>query len=85
MLKVKMDTDQLSIDELKNISKALRGGCARCIEEGVAESLRHPDVVTDFLNGLADAIDGARIAREKKERDVALGVDPVSGEWSAGA
>jgi hypothetical protein len=85
MLKVKMDTDRLSIDELKNISKALRGGCAQCIEEGVAEALRHPDEVNHFLYALADAIDGERIRREKKERDVALGVDPTSGEWEAGA
>ncbi len=84
-MKVKMDTDRLSIDELRNISKALRGGCAQCIENGVAEALRHPDEVGRFLTALADAIDGARLAREKKERDVALGVDPVSGEWGAGA
>ncbi len=85
MLKVKMDTDQLSIDELKNISEALRTGCADCIEKGVAEALRHPEVVNHFLHSLADAIDGERIRREKKERDVALGVDPTSGEWEAGA
>jgi len=85
MLKVKMDTDRLSIEELTNISQVLRRGCARCIEEGVAEAFRHPDEVERFLNGLADAIDGARLAREKRERDTALGVDPVSGEWRAGA
>lgn len=85
MLKVKMDTDRLSIDELRNISGALRGGCAQCIENGVAEACRHPDDVDRFLNALADAIDRERAVRERRDRDLALGVDPVSGEWDAGA
>jgi len=85
MLKVKMDTDRLSIDELRNISRALRGGCAQCIENGVAEACRHPDEVDRFLTALADAVDRERKVREKRDRDLALGVDPVSGEWNAGA
>lgn len=85
MLKVRMETDRLSIEELKNISTALRTGCAACIEKGVAESCRHPDEVARFLNGLADAIDHDRRERERRDRELALGVDPVSGEWDAGA
>ena len=85
MLKVKMDTDRLSVEELGNISRALRHGCARCIEEGVAESVRHSEEVDRFLTTLADAIDGARLERERKDRALSLGVDPASGEWEAGA
>lgn len=84
-MKVRMETERLSIDELKNISAALRGGCAECIEKGVPESCRHPEEIDRFLNGLADAIDHDRRERERKDRELALGVDPVSGEWEAGA
>ncbi|MFO7894357.1 MAG: hypothetical protein R6U63_11530 [Longimicrobiales bacterium] len=85
MLKVRMETERLSIDELKNISEVLRTGCANCIEEGVAEALRHPEEINKFLHGLADAIDHDVRERERKDRELALGVDPVSGEWEAGA
>ena len=85
MLKVRMDTDRLSVEELTNISEALRTGCATCIEKGVAEPVRHPDEIDRFLNALADAIDRERKAREKKDRDLALGVDPATGEFEAGA
>ena len=85
MLKVRMDTERLSVEELTNISKALRTGCAACIEKGVAEPVRHPDEIDRFLNALADAIDRERKVREKKDRDLALGVDPATGEFEAGA
>lgn len=85
MLKVRMETERLSIEELSNISTALRGACVECIEGGVAEACRHRDEVEAFLHGLADAIDHDRLERERKDRELALGVDPVSGEWDAGA
>lgn len=84
MLKVRMETERLSIEELANISKALRTGCAECIEKGVAGSCRHPEVIDKFLNALADAVDHDRMERQRKDRELALGVDP-SGEWVAGA
>lgn len=85
MLKIRMETERLSIDELANISTALRTGCAECIEKGVAEACRHPEVIEQFLNALADAIDHDRLERERRDRSLALGVDPVTGEWQAGA
>lgn len=85
MLKVRMETERLSIDELKNIATALRSGCADCIGKGVAESCRHPEEIDRFLGALADAIDHNRLERERKDRALALGVDDVSGEWEAGA
>ncbi len=85
MLKVRMETERLSIEELTNISTALRTGCAECIEKGVAEACRHPEEITHFLHALADAIDHDRLERERKDRALALGIDPVSGEWGAGA
>ena len=85
MLKVRMETERLSIEELANISKALRTGCAECIEKGVAEACRHPEIIDQFLNALADAIDHDRLERERKDRSLALGVDPATGEWEAGA
>ena len=85
MLKIRMETEQLSIDELANIATALRTGCAECIAKGVPESCRHPEVIDQFLRSLADAIDHDRLERERRDRDLALGVDPVSGEWDAGA
>ena len=85
MLKVRMDTDRLSLDELANISHALRTGCASCIGQGVAEQCRHPEELDRFLTALADAIDHERLERERNDRAEALGVDPVSGEWGAGA
>ena len=84
MLKIRMETERLSVEELGNISRALRTGCAECIEKGVAESCRHPDVLDAFLNALADAIDHDRLERERRDRELALGVDPT-GEWVAGA
>lgn len=85
MIKVRMETERLSVEELANISSALRTGCADCIEKGVAESCRHPEEVQRFLHGLADAIDHDRLERERRDRSLALGVDPLSGEWDAGA
>ena len=85
MLKVRMETERLGVDELANISRALRTGCAECIEKGVAEQCRHPEVIEGFLHALADAIDHDRLERERRDRALALGVDPLSGEWDAGA
>lgn len=85
MLKVRMETERLSLDELANISRALRSGCVKCIEEGVAEQCRHTETLDRFLTALADAIDRDRLERERRDRALALGVDPVSGEWGPGA
>ncbi len=85
MLTVRMDTSRLSLEELENISKALRGRCIECIERSVPECCRHTDEVRAFLAALADAIDVDRLRREQRDREVALGVDPDSGEWRAGA
>lgn len=85
MLKVRMETERLSIDELANISKALRTGCADCIERNVLEQCRHPEELEAFLNALADAIDHDRLERERRDRALALGIDDTSGEWGAGA
>ena len=85
MLKVRMETERLSVEELANISRVLRSGCARCIAEGVAEANQHTEEVTKFLHALADAIDHDRKERERKDRALALGVDPATGEWEAGA
>lgn len=85
MLKIRMETERLSLDELANISTALRTACAECIETGVAEACRHPEVIDQFLHALADAIDHDRLERERRDRNRALGVDPISGEWQAGA
>lgn len=85
MLTVHMDTKRLSLEELQNISSALRGPCIECVERGVPECCKHADEVRRFLNALADAIDLDRERREKRERELALGVNPESGEWVAGA
>lgn len=85
MLKVRMETERLSVDELANISTALRTRCADCIEQGIAEQCRHPEIIDHFLNALADAIDHDRLERERRDRALALGVDPATGEWRAGA
>lgn len=85
MLKVRMETERLSVQELANISRVLRHGCAQCIGEGLAEANQHPEEVRRFLNALADAIDHDRLERERKNRAAALGVDPATGEWDAGA
>jgi hypothetical protein len=85
MLKVRMETERLSVEELANIAKVLRSGCSKCIMEGVAEANRHAEEVDRFLHALADAIDHDRIERERKDQALALGVDPATGEWDAGA
>jgi hypothetical protein len=85
MLRVRMETERLSVEELANIATALRTGCAECIERGVAEQCRHPEEVERFVHALADAIDHDRLERERRDRALALGVDPLSGEWGAGA
>jgi hypothetical protein len=85
MLTVRMDTARLSLEELENISKALRGPCIECVETGVPDCCRHREEVRAFLAALADAIDVDRLRRERRDQEVALGVDPDSGEWLAGA
>jgi hypothetical protein len=85
MLKVKMDTERLSVEELENISHALRGPCIDCVERGVPEGCRHADEVRHLLAAMADAIDFERGRRERRDQELALGVDPGSGEWLAGA
>lgn len=85
MLRIRMETERLSVEELANIATALRTGCAACIERGVAEQCRHPEVIDGFLHAVADAIDHDRLERERRDRALALGVDPLSGEWGAGA
>lgn len=85
MLTVRMDTERLSLDELENISRALRGPCIECVEGGIPEYCRHSDEVRSFLTALADAIDLDRTRRERRDHDLALGVDPDSGECLPGA
>jgi hypothetical protein len=85
MLTVRMDTRRLSLEELQNISRALRGPCIDCVEGGVPGYCRHRDEVRAFLTALSDAIDLDAERRERRERELALGVDPDSGEWLAGA
>lgn len=85
MLTVHMDTKRLSLEELDNVSRALRGPCIDCVERGVPECCRHSGEVRSFLNALADAVDLERDRRSKRDRELALGVDPDSGEWIAGA
>lgn len=85
MLTLRMDTNRLSLEELENISRALRGPCIECVEGGVPECCRHRDEVRAFLTALADAIDLDRSRRERRDRELALGVDPDSGEWLPGA
>jgi hypothetical protein len=64
MLKIHMDPNRLSVEELENISRALRGPCADCIERSVPDGCQHPEIVRHFLHGLADAIDGERSRRQ---------------------
>jgi hypothetical protein len=85
MLKVKMDTGRLSIEELDNISTALRGPCIDCVERGVPDCCQHRGEVRRLLMAMADAIDFERGIRERRDQELALGVDPSSGEWLAGA
>lgn len=85
MLTVRMDTKRLSLEELQNISRALRGPCVDCVERGVPEYCCNRDEVREFLTALADAIDLDRVRRERRDQELALGVDPDSGEWLPGA
>jgi hypothetical protein len=85
MLTVRMDTQRLSLEELQNISAALRGPCVDCVESGVPAVCRHRDEVRAFLGALADAIDLDRVRRERRDQELALGVDPDSGDWLPGA
>jgi hypothetical protein len=85
MLRVRMDTDRLAVEELANISQALRTQCAACITNGVGAQHRHAEEIDRFLHALADAIDHDRMERERREREAALAVDPVTGESVAGA
>jgi hypothetical protein len=85
MLKVRMDTARLSLEELENISNALRGPCIDCVERGVPDCCRNPEEVRTLFAAMADAIDFERGLRERRDQELALGVDPGSGEWLAGA
>jgi hypothetical protein len=85
MLKVRMDTNRLSVEELDNISRALRGPCIDCVEQGVPECCRHRGEVRQLLVAMADAIDFERGLRDRRDQELALGVDRDSGEWVAGA
>ena len=85
MLNIRMDTDRLSLEELENVSRALRGPCLDCVERDVPEPCRHSAEVRRFLDQLADAIEVARDRRERRANELALGVDRQSGEWLAGA
>jgi hypothetical protein len=85
MVTVRMDTARLSLEELENISRALRGPCLECVEYGVPEYCRNRGEIRQFLAALADAIDTDRLRRERRDQEVALGVDPDSGEWLSGA
>lgn len=85
MFRMRMETERLSLEELANISRALRSGCFACIEKRVPEPCRHPDEVRRFLEAVADAVDRDREERLRRERMRALAVDPETGEWGAGA
>lgn len=85
MIKIHMDPGRLSIEELQNISRALRGACAECVERSVPDCCRHTEDVRHFLDAMADAVDSVRLRREQRDNALALGVDPHSGEWTAGA
>jgi hypothetical protein len=85
MLRVRMDTSLLSLDELENISRALRESCLECVERGVPFGGRHGPTLRRLLDAMADAIDFERGLRERRAIEHALGVDPDSGEWLAGA
>jgi hypothetical protein len=56
-----------------------------CVERGVPDCCQHPDEVRRLLGAMADAIDFERGLRERRDQELALGVDPDSGEWVAGA
>ncbi len=85
MIKIHMDPGRLSIEELQNISRALRSSCMDCVERSVPDCCRHSAEVRHFLNAMADAVDGVRVRREQRDNELALGVDSDSGEWVAGA
>lgn len=67
MIKVHMSPERLSVEELANVSAALRGPCIECVERGVPDGCRHPDEVRHFLRAMADAIDGERQRRIRRE------------------
>jgi hypothetical protein len=85
MVTIHLDPSRLSLEELTNVSRALRERCSHCIERGVPDNCRHTAEVDRFLDELAAAIELARVPREKDAHDKALAVDPDSGEWMAGA
>jgi hypothetical protein len=85
MLKVHLDTSRLSVEELANVCRALRERCIDCVEAGVPGPCRHQAEVAAFLGEVAHAIDLERIARERHSAAMALGVEPDTGEWPAGA
>jgi hypothetical protein len=85
MVTIHLDPSRLSLEELANVTRALRERCAHCIERGVPENCRHTDEVDRFLGELAAAIELARLPREQREQNRALAVDADSGEWLAGA
>jgi hypothetical protein len=85
MLTIRMDPARLSLEELENISRALRGPCLDCIGHGVPDCCSHRDEVRALLLAMADAIDFERERRDRRDRELALGVDRDSGEWLAGA
>jgi hypothetical protein len=85
MLKVHMDTSRLSVEELANVCRALRERCIDCVEAGVPGPCRHQAEVAAFLGEVADALEVERTARERRSAALALGVEPDTGEWTAGA
>jgi hypothetical protein len=85
MVTIHLDPSRLSLEELENVTRVLRGRCAECIERGVPAAARHSDEVNRFLDAVADAIEVARVPRERRAQERALAVDPDSGEWVAGA
>jgi hypothetical protein len=85
MVTIHLDPSRLSLEELDNVSRALRERCGHCIERGVPDGCRHSAEVERFLDELAAAIDLVRGPLHKEEQVRALAVDPGSGEWEAGA
>lgn len=85
MLTIHLDPEQLSTEELANLSCALHARCADCIEQNVAASCMHQEQVHKFLSELAGAVDYTLRERQRTTNAQALGVDTGTGEWLPGA
>lgn len=85
MLTIHLDTDNLSTEELANLSYVLHERCAECLEHHVPSACAHPEQVREFLDTLACLVDESLCVREREANAEALGVDDANGEWLSGA